>query len=59
MKFKTAFDAVKKEIAIMKKLNHVNVIRIFEVIENPDNDKLYLGILHLQLLYLIFREYKI
>ena len=27
----------------MKKLNHINVIRIYEVIENPDNDKLYMG----------------
>lgn len=26
----------------MKKLNHENVIKLYEVIENPDNDKLYL-----------------
>lgn len=43
MKFKDALDNVKKEIAIMKKLRHANVIRLYEVIENPDNDKLYMS----------------
>lgn len=27
----------------MKKLNHENVIKLYEVIENEDGDKLYLG----------------
>ncbi|KAL4427503.1 hypothetical protein ABPG74_015206 [Tetrahymena malaccensis] len=44
MKYKDALDNVKKEIAIMKKLRHANVIRLYEVIENPDNDKLYMVI---------------
>lgn len=43
MKYKDALDNVKKEIAIMKKLRHANVIRLYEVIENPDNDKLYMS----------------
>ena len=43
MKFKDALDNVKREIAIMKKLRHINCIKLFEVIENPDNDKLYMG----------------
>lgn len=43
MKFKDALDNVKREIAIMKKLKHQNVIRLYEVIENPDNDKLYMS----------------
>lgn len=42
MKFKDALDSVKREIAIMKKLTHPNVIKLYEVIENPDNDKLYM-----------------
>ena len=46
MKFKDALENVKKEIAIMKKLLHPNVIRLYEVIENPENDKLYLGKLY-------------
>jgi len=43
MKFKDALDSVKREIAIMKKLIHPNVIQLYEVIENPDNDKLYMS----------------
>lgn len=43
MKFKDAYDSVKREIAIMKKLDHINVIKLYEVIENPDNDKLYMS----------------
>ena len=43
MGFKSALDDVKKEIAIMKKLNHENVVKLYEVIENPLNDKIYLG----------------
>jgi len=43
MKFKDAYDSVKREIAIMKKLDHPNVIKLYEVIENPDNDKLYMS----------------
>lgn len=27
----------------MKKLNHPNVIKLYEVIENPDHDKLYMS----------------
>lgn len=41
-RLKTALENVKKEIAIMKKLIHNNIIRLFEVIENPDYDKIYL-----------------
>lgn len=44
LKFKDALENVKKEIAIMKKLNHPNLIKLYEVISNPDQDKIYLVI---------------
>ena len=44
MKFKDALEDVNREIAVMKKLNHENCIKLYEVISNNENDKLYLGI---------------
>jgi serine/threonine protein kinase len=41
-RFGTALDSVKKEIAIWKKLDHENVVGLFEVIDDPDKDKLYM-----------------
>lgn len=35
-------DNVKKEVNIMKKLNHPNVIKLYQVIENDDCDKIYI-----------------
>mmetsp|Transcript_14698 Transcript_14698/g.30423 ORF Transcript_14698/g.30423 Transcript_14698/m.30423 type:complete len:404 (+) Transcript_14698:11-1222(+) len=35
-------ESVKKEIAIMKKLNHKNCVRMYEVIDDPSQSKLYL-----------------
>ena len=37
---------IKREIAIMKKLNHPNVIKLYEVIQDPEKDKLYMSIFH-------------
>ena len=41
---KSALEDVKREIAIMKKIDHPNLIILHEVIENPDNDKIMMGI---------------
>ncbi|CAD8204273.1 unnamed protein product [Paramecium pentaurelia] len=37
-----AYSLLDKEIAIMKKVGHENIVQLYEVIENPNNDKLYL-----------------
>jgi [calcium/calmodulin-dependent protein kinase] kinase len=37
-----AYSLLDKEIAIMKKVHHDNIVKLHEVIENPNNDKLYL-----------------
>ncbi len=39
---KNALHLVKREIAILKKLSHPNIIRLFEVIQNEEHDKIYL-----------------
>ena len=43
MGYKDALQEVAKEIAVMKKLDHPNVIRLHEVIDDEDKDKLYMG----------------
>lgn len=35
---------IKREIAIMKKLNHPNVIKLHEVIQDPEKEKIYMSI---------------
>lgn len=37
-----AMDDVRKEVAIMKKLTNKNVVRLFEVIDDPNSDKIFL-----------------
>jgi [calcium/calmodulin-dependent protein kinase] kinase len=34
---------VRGEIAIMKKLNHENVVKLIEVLDDPKDDSLYMG----------------
>jgi len=38
----TALDAVRSEISILKSLNHPNVIKMYSLIDDPDDTKLYL-----------------
>ena len=40
--FTTALDDVYKEIDIVKKLDHPNIIKLYEMIDDPSSDKLYL-----------------
>ena len=43
MKVKDALQDVMREIAIMKKLDHKNVIKLHEVIDDPKEDKLFMS----------------
>ena len=36
-------DRVYREIAILKKLNHSNVVKLVEVLDDPAEDNLYMG----------------
>lgn len=37
-----AFGLIKEEIAIMKKLNHENLVSLIEVLDDPEEDSLYM-----------------
>jgi len=39
----TGIQTVQSEIAVMKKLEHENIVKLHEVIEDQENDKIYLG----------------
>jgi len=42
MLVKTALEKVEREIALMKKLAHPNLVEFYEAIDSPDSDCLYL-----------------
>lgn len=42
-KVKDALEDVRREIAIMKKISHPNLIQLYEVIDNPSNEKIIMG----------------
>lgn len=44
----TAMDKVQQEIRIMKTLNHPNVIKIYTIVDDPDEYKLYLVMEYLE-----------
>lgn len=35
-------EQIYREIAILKKLNHLNVVKLYEVLDDPDEDNLYM-----------------
>ena len=39
---KSALDPVKEEMAIMQKINHPHVLKLYEIIDDPTAKKLYL-----------------
>jgi serine/threonine protein kinase len=39
-------DRIRKEIAIFKKVNHPNVVRMKEIIDDPDSSKLFMILEH-------------
>ncbi|KAG8464760.1 hypothetical protein KFE25_010128 [Diacronema lutheri] len=40
--YASAYEDVLREVAILKKLSHANVVRLHEVIDDPEMDKMYL-----------------
>lgn len=43
MSISTPLDNISREIAILKKLDHPNVVRLIEVLDDPHEDELILG----------------
>ena len=43
VKQKGPLDNVRREIAILKKLDHPNVVKLYEVLDDPQEDELILG----------------
>jgi len=46
---KTALESVEREIALMKKLSHPNLVDFIEAIDSPDSDLLYMVIEYMPL----------
>ena len=42
LKEASALDLIREEIAIMKKLNHPNLVSLIEVLDDPEEDSLYM-----------------
>ncbi|KAI9311248.1 kinase-like domain-containing protein [Dichotomocladium elegans] len=38
----TSLDLIRTELAILKKLNHPHVVSLYEVLDDPENDSLYM-----------------
>jgi serine/threonine protein kinase len=42
VQIKTALETVEREVALMKKLSHPNLVEFYEVIDSPESDLLYM-----------------
>jgi serine/threonine protein kinase len=49
LKVHTALEQVDSEIALMKKMHHPNLVALFEVIDSPESDLLYMVIEYMPL----------
>jgi serine/threonine protein kinase len=49
VKVHTALDQVEREIALMKKLSHPNLVAFYDVIDSPESDILYMSIEYMPL----------
>ena len=49
VKYKTALQQVEREIALMKKLSHPNLVQFFDALDSPDSDNLYMAIEYMPL----------
>ncbi|KAJ4403743.1 hypothetical protein N0V82_010603 [Gnomoniopsis sp. IMI 355080] len=50
------FEKTKREIAILKKIRHPNVVALLEVIDDPDYKKIYLCLEHVECGEVIWRK---
>jgi [calcium/calmodulin-dependent protein kinase] kinase len=49
VKVHTALDQVEREIALMKKLSHPNLVAFYDVIDSPESDIIYMAIEYMPL----------
>jgi len=41
--FNSTMNSIRKEIAIMKKCRHAHLVRLFEIIDDPNAEKIYMS----------------
>lgn len=43
-----AYSMLEREVAIMKKIDHPHLVQLFEVIDDPDDEKIYMVMEYMQ-----------